>query len=158
MASRRLEAAIAWLAAAVVAAGAAQQAATALEWLSIGRVPGAWEPGHFLLIVALLVLVILGPALLAAAALDHRVRAAPAIAVAAAALTVARFESFDAYYAPTLRRMSDGVVSATWVAAVVACAVAAAGCAVRCNRLGTALAACVCWIAFATAFVASLGH
>src|SRR3954451_19298540 len=157
MAQRRLETAIPWLAACVLAVGAAQQAATALGWLSIGDVPGAWEPGHFLLSIALLVLALLCPALLAAAAADRRVFAAPVIAIAAAALLVARFESFDAYYAPANYRMSDGgMVAGVWAATVVACAAVAALCTLRSTRLATALIGCVCGIAFATAFLASL--
>jgi hypothetical protein len=159
MTRRRLAAATAWIAAVALAAGAAQQAATALRWIAIGGVPGAWEAGHFLFSLALLVLAILCPALLAAAAANRRVRAAPAIALAGAALLVARFESFDAYYAPFLRRMSDGgMIPGAWVVVVVAAAIAASVLALRSNRLGTALTGCVCGLAFCTAFLASLGH
>jgi hypothetical protein len=159
MTLRLSEAAIPWIAVCALAAGAAHQAATALGWIAIGTVPGAWEPGHFLFLISLLVLLILCPALLAAAAVDHRVGGAPAIPLAAASVLVAHFESFDAYYAPTLRRMSDGGgVAGSCVTLVVACAIVAAACALRSNRLGTAFAGCVCGVAFGTAALASFGH
>ena len=157
---RRVESALPWLAICVLLAGAAQQAAVGLGWLSIGSLPGEWAPGQFFFSLALLALFALGPALAAAAASDRRVRGIPAIALAAVALLIARFTSYDAYYAPMLRRMSDGgAVSGSWVVFVVACTLAAAACATRWNRrLGTILFAGACWLTFATAFVASLGH
>jgi hypothetical protein len=151
--------AVAWAAVGVVLAGAVQQAATALGWLSIGRDPGAWEPGHALFEIALVVLAVAGPALVALAARGGSLRAAPALALAAVLLVVARFESFDAYDAPTRRRMADdGSVSGTWVVVVVASGVAAAAVAARRERTGTALVGVVCLAACFTAAVASLGH
>lgn len=160
MARRRLAMVVPWFAVCVVLAGAAQQAAVALEWLAIGPAPGDGAAGQAVFLGgALLVLVVLGLVLPVAALAGRRVRALPAIAVAAALLVVARFSSFDPYYAPSLRRMSDGgILSGTWVVFVVACCVGAAVVAARSNRVGTLLVAAACWLAFGTAFLAGLGH
>ena len=156
---RRLEIALPWLATAVLLVGAAQQAAVGLGWLAIGPLPGEWAPGQICFTLALLTLFALVPTLALAAATDRRVQCLPAIAIALVALLVAHFTSYDTYYAPTLRRMSDGgVVSGSWVVFVVTCTLATAAYAMRRPRLGTILFAGACWLTFATAFVASLGH
>jgi hypothetical protein len=159
MLPRRLESALPWLAACVLLAGAAQQAAVGLGWLEIGRLPGEPAPGQIFLSAALLTLLALVPALALAAATDRRVCGIPAPALASSAFLVAHFTSYDPYYAPTLRRMSDGgMISGGWIVFVLTCALAAAACATHRNRLGTAVFAAACWLTFATAFAASLGH
>ncbi len=152
--------AFAWSAAAVVLAAACHQAAVALGWLPIGRLPGEGAAGErYLLDAALLVLVLAGFALFAACTTDLRVSVAPAIALAAALLVVARFYAYDPYYAPSLRRMSDGgAVAGTWIVIVVAACAGAALLALRARRSGLAAVALVCWVSFGTAFAAGLGH
>lgn len=56
--------------------------------------------------IAALVALIAGSIALGVA--GARTRLAPLVPLAAVAFVVARFYSFDPYYAPTLRRMSDG--------------------------------------------------
>ena len=148
-----------WLAACLVLAGAAQQAAVALGWLEIGDEPGAEAPGRVLLTLAFLALVSLGLTFLWAAAVGERVPAAPVLAVAAGLLVIARFYAFDPYYAPFERRMSDGgAVAGMWIVLVVACAIAAAAAAVRLPRAGLVVTAVVGWLAFGTAASSGLGH
>jgi hypothetical protein len=144
----------------VLLAAAAHQAAVAFGWLSIGDEPGGQARGQALFLgSALIVLALLGLALPATASAGLHVRAVPWLALAAALLVVARFYGFDPYYAPGLRRMSDGgLLPGTWIAVLVACALVAALVAVRANRSGQVAVAVVCWAAFGTAFVAGLGH
>jgi hypothetical protein len=149
--------ALSWLAAAVVLAGAAQQAAVAIGWLAIR--PGGAAGHAYVLGPALVVLALLGFALFAASGLDVVVPAGPAIAIAAALLVVARFYAYDPYYAPAQRRMSEGgVLSGTWIVLVVACALVAALIAARSQRAGPVAVALACWLAFGTAFAAGFGH
>jgi hypothetical protein len=156
----RLASTLPWIAACVLLAGAAHQAGAALGWLTIGPEPGQQAPGQALFVgSALLVLVLLGFALPLAAGVGLRVPAAPAIAIGAGLLAAAHFYSFDAYYAPSLRRLSDGgLLPGTWILVVVACALGAALAAARWHRAGVASVAVVCWLALGTAFLAGLGH
>jgi hypothetical protein len=74
--------------------------------------------------------------------------------LAAAAFLVARFESYDAYYAPALRRMSDGgLVSPLWVWFLCAEAVAVAF-----VPRAQAVAAAVLLLIACTALLAGAGH
>lgn len=156
---RRLEMTLPWLATVVVLVGAVQQAAVGLGWLAIGLLPGESAPGEIWFSLALLTLFALVFALVLAAVTDRRVHGIPAIAIASVALLVARFTACDPYYAPTLRRMSDGgAISGSWVVFVVACTLTTAAYAMRRPRRGRILFAGACWLTFATAFVASLGH
>ena len=147
-----------WLAALLVFAGAAHQAAVALGWPAIGNQPGEWAPGEgYLVPPALLVLALLGFALPAAGALAWEVPATPVLALAAACMVVARFFTYDAYYAPTLRRMSDGgAVAGTWIVVVVACALGSALLALRWSRTGLVATGLVCWLGFGTTVAAGL--
>ena len=161
MSRSRLATVVPWLAACVLLAAAAHQAAVALGWLAIGPLPGEQAPGQpYILGAALLVLVVLGFALQAIAPFGRRVAAAPLIAIACALLVVTRFYGFDPYYAPTLRRMSDGgLLPGAWIVVVVACALGAALVAARWNRVGAVAVAAVCWLAFfRTGLLAGAGH
>jgi hypothetical protein len=110
-----------------VVAGAAYEAAVALEWVSLGTLPGE-EPryqGFFLsaALVAILAGIIVSFVL---AVRDRSNRFVALLGAAAAAFVVARFYGFDPYYLPTLRRYSDGGgFSPTWVYAVALVAVLA---------------------------------
>jgi hypothetical protein len=74
--------------------------------------------------------------------------------VAAAAFLVARFESYDAYYAPALRRMSDGgLVSPWWVGFLCVAAVA-----VALLPRARAVAPAVLLVIACTALIANAGH
>jgi hypothetical protein len=109
----------------VLAVCTLHQVAVAAGWLAIGPQGGDDPTGTTAAIIAALVAMIT-----AAISLGARVpsRLAPLVPLAAVAFVVARFYSFDSYYAPTLRRMSDGGLVAPWliylliVAAVVVAA------------------------------------
>jgi hypothetical protein len=83
----------------------------------------------------------------------------PAIPLGGAAFVVARFYSYDPYYAPTLRRMSDGgSLPGWWIIAVVALAVGGALATTCLPRLALAAAGAAALLCAATAFLAGLGH
>jgi hypothetical protein len=90
---------------AVLAACAVHQVAVAAGWLAIGPQSGDDPTGTTAAIIAAIVAMIAGAAVLST---RRRSRLAPLVPIAAAAFVVARFYTFDSYYAPTLRRMSDG--------------------------------------------------
>jgi hypothetical protein len=81
------------------------------------------------------------------------------IAGATVAFLLARYLSYDPYYAPSLRRMSDGgLVSPEWVAFVCVAAAATAATARRGPRLATAVIALLMWTSALTALAMGLGH
>jgi hypothetical protein len=96
------------LAVLVVLTAAAYEAAAAFGWLSVGPEPGQAPVGNGLVLGAALLALIAGAGLCVLYASHRRPRAdalGSLIAPTAAAFVVARFYSFDPYYAPTLRRM-----------------------------------------------------
>jgi hypothetical protein len=141
---------------AVLVGAACYEASVALRLLDVGPQPGQGPPSGGVVLVLALAALVAGAALVAAA---PRHPLAWLLAPAAAALVVARFFSFDPYYAPTLRRMSDGgAVSPAWVAFVAAAALAA-GVALRTGRRsGAFLSAAVLVLSFATAVFEGAGH
>jgi hypothetical protein len=85
--------------------------------------------------------------------------AVPAAGAAAAAFLVARFYSYDPYYAPTLRRMSDGgLVAGRWIAVVVAATLVAGVLVPRWPRVAAAGTGIGVWAMALTAAIAGLGH
>ena len=142
----------------VLVAGAAYEAAIALEWISIGNEPGEGATASgFVLAVALLAM------LAAACGCVATVRTGSAsfalVAPAAAAFVVARFYTFDPYYAPGLRRASEGgLFPAWWIYGLAALAVAAAGLARVSPRGANALACAVLLVSALTAFAIHAGH
>src|SRR5438034_5743425 len=109
----------------VLVACAAYEMGVALGALSLGSAPGEGPPGgDAVLGVALLTLFLGGLVSVA-----HRSgRFAPGAATAlfgptAVAFVATRFYSYDPYYAPNLRRMSDsGGISPTWIFLLIAIA------------------------------------
>ena len=90
----------------------------------MGPQSGDDPTGTTAVVVAALVALISG-----AIALGTRLRSrlAPLVPLAAVAFVVARFYTFDSYYAPTLRRMSDGgLVAPGVIYALIATAVVVA--------------------------------
>jgi hypothetical protein len=142
----------------VLSACAAYEAAIALEWIPIGNAPGegatasGWALG-----VALLAM------LAAAFGCVATFRAGSAsfalVAPAAAAFMVARFYTFDPYYAPALRRASDGGLSPTWwIYVIAALAIAAAALRRVSTRGANSLACAVLLVCALTAFAMYGGH
>ena len=115
---------------AVLASAAVYEAAVALRWLEMGLVPGEGPAGEGWVRLAAFAAALVASLLCVAFARrpEARPRAvAPLVAPAAVAFCVARFYTFDPYYLPTMRRMSEGGAVAGWwiVALVVAAALAA---------------------------------
>ena len=84
----------------------------------------------------------------------------PFVALATGAVVVARFLSYDPYYAPYLRRMSDGGILPGWWSSSVSPGPLSArpSCARRDPRMGLVLTGVVMFLAGPTIFVAGLGH
>ena len=147
----------------MLTASAAYQAALALGWLFVGPLPGETPTGYDLALGVALIALLGGAALCTVYAARGRRRAPPAAALgigpAAVAFVVARFYSFDPYYAPTLRRMSeDGLVADAWVYTLVALGLLG-GILVRARpRIGLGLTAAVLRLSAPTALAAGLGH
>jgi hypothetical protein len=140
----------------LIVGGAAYEGAIALEWISIGDVPGEGAPaeGAILSVAVLAVLAGIGVSVFA----SHGNRLVAGLVPAAGALMVARFYSFDSYYAPTLRRASEGgVVAAGWVYALVALAALAGALALLRPRLAL-VGAPVMFVCVLTTWFADTGH
>jgi hypothetical protein len=141
--------------------GACHQAAAALDWIHVGPRPGDVPAGTTLVLVsAVIVLIGSGFGLIWATIRNIPVEGAVAIPVAAAALAVARFFSFDANVAPTRRRISEssGGGSVALVIATAAVAVAATLASRRFGRGGLAAGAAACWLAGLTITVLGAGR
>jgi hypothetical protein len=109
---------------AVLVASTAYEALAAANVLEPGSQSGYGPVGWTEAEVAALVALVSG-----AIALGARIRSrlAPLLPLAGAAFVVARFYSFDPYYAPALRRMSDGgLVAPGLIYALIAVAIVVA--------------------------------
>lgn len=146
----------------VLTAAAAYEAAVAFGWLSVGPEPGQAPVGNVIVLGATLLALFAGAGLCVVYASHGRPRAdvlGSLIAPTAAAFVVARFYSFDPYYAPTLRRMSDdGLVAESWVYALVSLALLAAILTRIRPRLGLGLTALVLLMSALTALAEGGGH
>jgi hypothetical protein len=91
---------------AVLAMCTLHQIAVAAGWLTTGPQNGDAAAGTTVVVIAALAAMIAGSIALGVA--GARSRLAPLVPLAAVAFVVARFYTFDPYYAPALRRMSDG--------------------------------------------------
>jgi hypothetical protein len=96
----------------VLAACTLHQVAVAAGWLAIGPQSGDDPTGTTAVVIAALVALVAGAVVLGARIPS---RLAPLVPLAAVSFVVARFYSFDSYYAPALRRMSDGGLVAPWL-------------------------------------------
>jgi len=146
----------------VLLAAASYEGAIALQWLDIRPQPGAGRAEEERVLAAAIVAQIIGAVVAAARvfASRHQPAAVEAtIPLAAAAFLTARFSTFDPYYAPTLRRYSDGgLVASGWVLTLVACSVVAAALMLARPRVGAGVALVVVPLCAFTAFVLGLGH
>jgi hypothetical protein len=142
---------------AVLVVASAYEAAVALEWISLGGQPGDGPVGGGVVLALALLAMIVGAAVLA--------RRTPSsvwsalIAPAAAAFVVARFYTFDPYYLPTMRRISDnGLVTGALVYALVASAVLAGVATIVRPRIGGLASVIVLVLCALTALVEAGGH
>jgi hypothetical protein len=109
-------------------------------------------------LLAALVALLLGIILLGSGA-ARAAGPAPLVVLAGAAVVVARFYSFDSYYAPTLRRMSEGgLVAGTWIVVLVVAAVAVALISRFRPRVGMRAGALLLILCGLTALVEGAGH
>ena len=147
---------------AVLAAATAYEAAVALGWLAVGPEPGQAPAGNGLVLGAAVLALFAGAGL----CLVHAWGPGPEVdalgwllAPAAAAFVLARFYTYDPYYAPTLRRMSDdGLVADSWVYMLVGLALLA-GALVRIRpRAGLGATALVLLLSAVTALAEGGGH
>ena len=153
-----LQVALLLAASAVLSAGAAYESAIALGWIALGDIPGEDASGRGVVLAAALTALLIGSSILAVGS-PGITGAAALTELAATGFVVARFLSFDPYYAPTLRRMSDGgLVPSSWLVAVVAAALAAVVLLRLRPRAGLIVGAGVLLLCALTAVAESGGH
>jgi hypothetical protein len=140
---------------AVLAVCTLHQLGVAAGWLAMGPQSGDDPTGTTAVVIAALAAMVAGALALGASV---RSRLAPLVPLAAVAFVVARFYAFDSYYAPALRRMSDGgLVAPGLIYALIVAAVVVAALIARRPRAAPAGAALLVAMAF-VALVESAGH
>jgi hypothetical protein len=143
----------------VLAVATAYEALVALGAISLGSQPDQGPPGDGAIRLAALCAMLGASGLAVVATAGVRVPLVELLAPAAAAFLVARFYTFDPYYLPTLRRMSDqGLLSPVLVWSVVALAVGAALLTRAQPRVGAALSVPVILACALLAQAAAGGH
>ena len=142
----------------VLAAAFGYEAAVALHLLSIGDEPGEGPTGEGVLLAAAIGALLAGA--LVASRPDTSARLLlPLLPLVGAAFALARFYAYDPYYAPTLRRASEGgLVAGTWILVLVVLALLAAAVTTIRPRLGRALIPVVLLVTAFTALVVRSGH
>jgi hypothetical protein len=145
-----------WLLVGILVAAAAYELALALGAGSVGPAPGDDVAGSGVVEAVALI------AMLVAAALGflsgQRPWPAALFAPAAAAFLVAFYFTYDPYFAPQLRRYSDGNAGAGWIAGVSAVAVADGVLTLLRPRLGRGMTSAVLLLVFLTTVFAGDGH
>lgn len=157
--SGRLEG-VAWAATIVLAAGTVYEALVATEVIAIGDVPGEGARGSGVLLAASVVACLVGAgASFARATIARRPSSAvwALLPLTGAAYTFAHWLAFDPYYAPTLRRYSEGGITSTWIVVVLVAATVAAIVTAVAPRPGAAVAAVVLLLEALTVFVMPFG-
>jgi hypothetical protein len=143
----------------VLVGAAAYEAAIAFGWIPVGSQPG--ENARFEGLVMGLALLALGAGFVIAlllATLNRRSVRAALFPLAAAALMVARYYTFDTYYLPDLSRYSEsGAFSSTWVYGVAIAGVPACLVSLAKPRIGFAFVAFVLFLCFFTASLFGTG-
>jgi hypothetical protein len=108
----------------VLLGAAAYEVAVALEWISMGSLPGQEAAGQAVVTIAAFLALLTG---IVATLVSRRIlRRWPAtlVPIAAAAYMVAQYYTFDSYYLPSLTRFSEtGSISSVWVYGVAIAAV-----------------------------------
>jgi hypothetical protein len=143
----------------VLLAAAAYEAAVALKWIPLGTLPGEDARFEGLVMGSALLALLAGIAIaLVRAARDRRSILAALFVVAAVALMLARYYTFDTYYLPTLTRYSEsGSFSPTWVYGVAIACVPAWFFSLAKPRLGFVLAVAVMILCLITVSFVGIG-
>jgi hypothetical protein len=149
---------LAWLVVAVLLGAAAFELALALGAESLGPAPGDDVPGADTVFARGAVATLAGAAVAAGLAARRPSRVAALLAPAAAAFMAAHFFTYDAYFAPQLRRYSDGgAVSPGWVV-FVAIVAAAAGVLAHFRPRPGAIVSCLVLLLILLTTVFTGGH
>ncbi|MGH3102772.1 MAG: hypothetical protein ACRDN6_01575 [Gaiellaceae bacterium] len=146
----------------VLIGAASYEAAIAFGWLAIGPLPGEGRREEEQVLLVAVVALLVGAVLAASHAFGPRIKTAATesmIPLAAATFMTGRFYSFDPYYAPTLRRMSDGgFVAPWWFFTLLACSLLAGVLTKARPRVGSSVVAVVVPLCAVTAIAMGLGH
>ncbi len=160
MSPSRLEA-VAWASLLVLGGAAAFEGLVAIEVIPFGSEPGEGAAGGGVVFVAALLAFLCA----AVASFAHAQTARPerrlvwiALAPVGVMYVVVRWYSFDPYFAPTLRRYSEGAVSGAGIAGLALAAVAVAGLASVLPRGGAVAASVVLLVSALTAWALGIGH
>jgi hypothetical protein len=150
---------------AMLVVGAAYEAAVAAGGVAVGPRPGQMPAADTPIVVGAIWALAGAGTVLLAGCLSRTARDALAtrllalLNAAAICFVVARYYSYDPYYAPDLLRMSQGgIVPGWWMVSLVALAAGAIATLRRDTRVGMLLTAAVTWLAAITALAAGLGH
>jgi hypothetical protein len=149
-----------WTALAVILAGTLYEALVALGVIHLGGEPGEGPVGAGAVLAAALLAMLVGAiAVVWPSAAVTRAQLVALLAPAAGAFLVARFNTYDDYYLPTLRRASDqGLLSPELVYGLAALAVGA-GLLTRVRpRAGLLLSAPVMLACAFFTWIAHAGH
>jgi hypothetical protein len=152
-------ASIGWAVVLVLLAAAAYEAAVALEWISMGSLPGQEARGQAVATIAAFVAFLTGiVATLVSRRILHR-WPATLVPVAAAAYMVAQYYTYDSYYLPSRTRFSDsGSISSVWIYGVAAAAVLVALTIRRRPSVAPVLTPIVVLICAGTVVAEGFGH
>jgi hypothetical protein len=138
------------------------ETAIALQIIPMGKVAGKGAAGEWYVLWVALLAMLLGSLISLSRVASRRVEwrsVALLVAPAAAAFVAARFFTFDDYYLPTLRRMSDGGnVAGSWIVALVVLALLAAFVTRFLPRIGTAATSFVLLASAVLAVGVGIGH
>jgi hypothetical protein len=142
----------------VLAAATAYETAVAAGWIAMGTEPGGGRRGDSAVRIAVVVALFAGALLCLSG--DPRPRPLPALlAPAGVAYLVARFYSYDPYYLPALRRISDqGEVAPPVIYALVAVTAAVFVLSLLRPRVGLRAAAALLLVSMAVSALEGAGH
>jgi hypothetical protein len=137
------------------------ETAIALEIIPMGKVAGKGAAGEWCVLWVALLAMLLGSliSLSCAASRSMEWRVVASLVALAAAFVATRFFAFDAYYLPTLRRMSDGgLVAGWWIVALVVLALLVAVVAKIRPRAGVAMTSFLLFMIALTSVAEGIGH
>jgi uncharacterized membrane protein YbaN (DUF454 family) len=147
-----------WIVIGILVAAAAYELALALGAGSLGPQAGDNVPGAVAVRLVATLAIVVGAGLVLGSLSSQRASAA-LLAPAAACFVVPLYFTFDPYYAPTLRRYSDGgMFPPSWIVAVAAAAIVAGVLTWLVPRVGAPASALVLLALAFTALLIVGGH